>query len=98
MTLLFLFPVCVSPLPPPCRLRCGVMGALFRASLLGRVSDASSACAGDINTLMAVDAGRLANLALSVQELWSLPLQIAAAMTLLYLQVGKGGRGQRGGD
>jgi hypothetical protein len=47
----------------------------------------AAAAAADINTLMAVDAGRLANLALSVQELWSLPLQILAAMTLLYLQV-----------
>jgi hypothetical protein len=70
------------------RLRSGVMGVLFRASLLSRKADASSSCAGDINTLMAVDAGRLANLALSVQELLSLPLQILAAMTLLYLQVG----------
>ena len=69
------------------RLRSGVMGVLFRASLLSRKADASSSCAGDINTLMAVDAGRLANLALSVQELWSLPLQILAAMTLLYMQV-----------
>jgi hypothetical protein len=56
--------------------------------MLSRTVDATSACAGDINTLMAVDAGRLANLAVSVQELWSLPLQILAAMTLLYLQVG----------
>jgi hypothetical protein len=64
------------------------MGVLFRASMLSRTVDATSACAGDINTLMAVDAGRLANLAVSVQELWSLPLQILAAMTLLYLQVG----------
>lgn len=47
----------------------------------------SAVTIGDINTLMAVDAGRLANLALSLQELWSLPLQIIAAMTLLFLQV-----------
>jgi hypothetical protein len=39
------------------RLRPGVMGVLFRASLLSRKADASSSCAGDINTLMAVDAG-----------------------------------------
>lgn len=77
-----------TPRPPANnRLRSGVMGVLFRASLLSRSTDAAGACAGDINTLMAVDAGRLANLALSVQELWSLPLQIIAAMTLLYLQV-----------
>lgn len=67
------------------------MGVLYRASLLSRTADAKSACAGDINTLMAVDAGRVANLALSVQELWSLPLQIIAAMVLLYMQVGPTG-------
>jgi hypothetical protein len=69
------------------------MGVLYRSSLLSRTADAKSACAGDINTLMAVDAGRLANLALSVQELWSLPLQIIAAMVLLYMQVRSADRG-----
>lgn len=75
------------------------MGVLFRASLMTRATDASggtAAAAGsgsgsagaDLNTLMAVDAGRAANLALSLQELWSLPLQILAAMSLLYMQVG----------
>jgi ATP-binding cassette subfamily C (CFTR/MRP) protein 10 len=66
-----------------CRLRAGVMGVLFRTALLSRAADA----AGDVNTLMAVDAGRLANLCVSFHELWSLPLQIAAAMWLLYVQV-----------
>lgn len=69
--------------PSACRLRCGVMGVLFRASLLGRAADAS----GDASTLMGVDAGRLANLCVSFHELWSLPLQIGAAMWLLYVQV-----------
>jgi ATP-binding cassette subfamily C (CFTR/MRP) protein 10 len=59
------------------------MGVLFRSALLSRAADA----AGDVNTLMAVDAARLANLCVSFHELWSLPLQIAAAMWLLYVQV-----------
>eukprot|EP00775_Hariotina_reticulata_P003521 gene3521-3791_t len=66
------------------RLRSGVMGVLFRTALLTRAADAAG---GDVNTLMAVDTSRLANLCVSFHELWSLPLQIAAAMYLLYVQV-----------
>jgi hypothetical protein len=40
-----------SLLNTPRRLRSGVMGVLFRASMLSRTVDATSACAGDINTL-----------------------------------------------
>eukprot|EP00879_Flechtneria_rotunda_P018134 GHRR01019017.1.p1 GENE.GHRR01019017.1~~GHRR01019017.1.p1 ORF type:complete len:554 (+),score=195.82 GHRR01019017.1:143-1663(+) len=65
------------------RLRSGVMGVLFRNALLTRAADAS----GDVNTLMSVDTSRLANLCVSFHELWSLPLQIVAAMWLLYIQV-----------
>jgi ATP-binding cassette subfamily C (CFTR/MRP) protein 10 len=75
--------MCRMPALLLCRLRAGVMGVLFRTALLGRAADA----AGDVNTLMAVDAGRLANLCVSLHELWALPLQIAAAMWLLYVQV-----------
>eukprot|EP00878_Enallax_costatus_P038715 GHUV01044159.1.p1 GENE.GHUV01044159.1~~GHUV01044159.1.p1 ORF type:complete len:107 (+),score=8.09 GHUV01044159.1:369-689(+) len=60
------------------------MGVLFRSALLTRSCDSS----GDVSTLMAVDTGRLANICVSFHELWSLPLQIAAAMWLLYTQVG----------
>jgi hypothetical protein len=66
------------------------MGVLFRSALLSRAADA----AGDVSTLMAVDAGRLANLCVSFHELWSLPLQIAAAMWLLYVQVSEQASGQ----
>lgn len=43
---------------------------------------------GEVATLMSVDAGRVVNILLSFHELWSLPLQIAVALYLLYLQVG----------
>ena len=36
---------------------------------------------------MSVDADRVVNLCLSLHELWSLPLQIAIALWLLYTQV-----------
>ncbi|KAF8063051.1 ABCC13 [Scenedesmus sp. PABB004] len=65
------------------RLRGGVMGVLFRGALLTRGADAG----GEPGTLMSVDAARLANLCVSFHELWSLPLQIAAAMALLFMQV-----------
>ena len=40
-----------------------------------------------LQTLMSVDADRVVNLCLSLHELWSLPLQIAIALWLLYTQV-----------
>lgn len=42
---------------------------------------------GTVQTLMSVDADRIVNLVGSLHELWSLPLQIAAALVLLYTQV-----------
>eukprot|EP00897_Mesotaenium_endlicherianum_P006893 jgi/Mesen1/6231/ME000320S05428 len=42
---------------------------------------------GEIQTLMSVDAERVVNLCISAHELWSLPLQLAVALFLLYLQV-----------
>lgn len=42
---------------------------------------------GEVATLMSVDAGRVVNLLVSFHELWSLPLQMAVALYLLYLQV-----------
>ena len=45
---------------------------------------------GEVQTLMSVDADRVVNLCQSLHELWSLPLQIAAALFLLYTQVRRG--------
>ena len=42
---------------------------------------------GEVATLMSLDAGRVVNLLGSFHELWSLPLQMAVALYLLYLQV-----------
>jgi ATP-binding cassette subfamily C (CFTR/MRP) protein 10 len=43
----------------------------------------------DVSTLMSVDTSRAINLAASVHEFWSLPLQILVALYLLYTQVGR---------
>lgn len=47
----------------------------------------NSGATGEVATLMSVDAGRVVNLLVSFHELWSLPLQMAVALYLLYLQV-----------
>jgi hypothetical protein len=76
-------------LPPPTpipRLRAGLMACLFNQALLVRSADA--AAGADAATLMGVDAGRVVNLVPSLQELWSMPVQLAVAMWLLYTQVG----------
>jgi ATP-binding cassette subfamily C (CFTR/MRP) protein 10 len=53
------------------------------------VSTAERSCfsSGEIQTLMSVDGDRVVNLCASVHELWSLPLQMAVALGLLYMQV-----------
>jgi ATP-binding cassette subfamily C (CFTR/MRP) protein 10 len=77
------------------RMKAGLTCCLYRKALLARAADAR----GDISTLMSVDSGRAVNLAASFHELWSLPLQIALALYLLYTQVGgQGGQGWGGGQ
>jgi hypothetical protein len=66
------------------------MACLYNQALLTRAADAAGGA--DAATLMGVDAGRVVNLVPSFQELWSLPVQLAVAMWLLYAQVGRGGR------
>jgi ATP-binding cassette subfamily C (CFTR/MRP) protein 10 len=62
------------------------MACLYNQSLLVRAAHAAGTA--DAATLMGVDAGRVVNLVPSFQELWSLPIQLAVAMWLLYTQVG----------
>ncbi|MEW5300197.1 MAG: hypothetical protein WDW36_003143 [Sanguina aurantia] len=54
-------------------------------------SSSSSTCgqsvALEVQTLMSVDVGRVLNLGPSLNEAWSLPLQVAVALYLLYTQV-----------
>lgn len=77
--------------------RCGLMALELRSALCGIVFRKSlqlklSALQGDfssgqIQTLMAVDSERVANLVPSAHELWSLPAQILIALGMLYTQV-----------
>lgn len=65
------------------QLKAALICATYRKALLASREDAG----GHIQTLVSIDAGRVVNLCISFHELWSLPLQIAIALYLLYLQV-----------
>ncbi|KAJ3614567.1 hypothetical protein NHX12_018139 [Muraenolepis orangiensis] len=68
--------------------RAAVVAAIYRKALrVGRRGVASFAL-GQVVNLMSTDADRVVNFCNSFHELWSLPVQFAVALYLLYLQVG----------
>lgn len=83
-----------------CELRASIMCLLYKKAL--SVSSSSSHADSDkaddkgnqskgggedVSTLMSVDAGRVVNLFVSLNEIWGLPFQLIIALVLLYLQV-----------
>ena len=70
-----------------CQLRAGMSCMVFNKSLMLSSAAMSEFSTGTVQTLMSVDADRVVNLCTSFHELWSLPLQITAALILLYTQV-----------
>ncbi|OWK61256.1 Multidrug resistance-associated protein 7 [Lonchura striata] len=68
--------------------RAAVISAIYRKAL--RVSSASLArfTVGEIVNFMSTDTNRLINFCRSFHELWSLPVQFAITLYLLYQQVG----------
>jgi ATP-binding cassette, subfamily C (CFTR/MRP), member 10 len=70
-----------------CQLRSALTCAVFRKSLLLGSVAMSSFSTGAVQTMMSVDADRIVILASGLHELWSLPMQIAIALYLLYTQV-----------
>lgn len=60
---------------------------MFDKALLVAAADMAAFSTGAVQTLMSVDADRVVSLFASGHELWSLPLQIGAALALLYTQV-----------
>ncbi|NXU44715.1 MRP7 protein, partial [Drymodes brunneopygia] len=68
--------------------RAAVISAVYRKAL--RVSSTSLArfTVGEIVNFMSTDTDRLVNFCLSFHELWSLPVQLAITLYLLYQQVG----------
>lgn len=69
-----------------CRLQTSITCMVFAKSLTMSSVQVKAFGAGAVQTLMSVDADRVVNLCASLHELWSLPLQIAAALVLLYTQ------------
>ena len=70
-----------------CQVRAGMTCVVFRKSLMLSAASMSEFSAGALQTFISVDADRIVNLCTSLHELWSLPLQIVAALVLLYTQV-----------
>lgn len=70
-----------------CKVRSGITCVVFRKTLLLNAACMADFSGGTLQTLMSVDADRVVNLCSSLHELWSLPLQILAALVLLYTQV-----------
>lgn len=70
-----------------CRLRSALTCLVYDKTLLVSSVDMAAHSSGAVQTLMSVDADRVVNLFSSLHELWSLPLQIAIALCLLYTQV-----------
>ncbi|KAI1240718.1 hypothetical protein IHE44_0009157 [Lamprotornis superbus] len=68
--------------------RAAVISAIYRKAL--RVSSTSLArfTVGEIVNFMSTDTNRLVNFCRSFHEVWSLPVQLAIALYLLYQQVG----------
>ncbi|XP_066034710.1 ATP-binding cassette sub-family C member 10 isoform X1 [Chamaea fasciata] len=68
--------------------RGAIISAIYRKAL--RVSGTSLACftVGEIVNFMSTDTDRLVNFCRSFHELWSLPVQLAITLYLLYQQVG----------
>eukprot|EP00250_Pteridium_aquilinum_P011989 c20437_g1_i1 orf=297-4817(-) len=69
------------------QLRASIIMLIYSKSLHMSLSDRSCFSNGEIQTLMSVDADRIVSMCGSLHELWSLPLQMVAALSLLYLQV-----------
>lgn len=69
------------------QLRASIIMLVYHKALHVNLSERSCFSNGEIQTLMSVDAERTVNLCGSLHELWSLPLQMVAALILLYLEV-----------
>ncbi|KAH8938123.1 hypothetical protein BDL97_16G065900 [Sphagnum fallax] len=69
------------------KLRASLTTSVYLKTVSVSTAERSCFSSGEIQTLMSVDGDRVVNLCASVHELWSLPLQMAVALGLLYMQV-----------
>ncbi|XP_051470660.1 ATP-binding cassette sub-family C member 10 isoform X2 [Apus apus] len=68
--------------------RAAVISAIYRKALHVGSTSLARFTMGEIVNFMSTDTGRLVNFCLSFHEVWSLPVQFAIALYLLYQQVG----------
>ncbi|NWX30630.1 MRP7 protein, partial [Notiomystis cincta] len=68
--------------------RATVISALYRKALRVSCTSLARFTVGEIVNFMSTDTDRLVNFCLSFHELWSLPVQLAITLYLLYQQVG----------
>ncbi|KAG6555980.1 hypothetical protein Mapa_001920 [Marchantia paleacea] len=69
------------------QLKASITTMVYQKALCVSLAERSCFSSGEIQTLMSVDAERIANLVNCGHELWSLPLQMGIALWMLYLQV-----------
>ncbi|XP_034960244.2 ATP-binding cassette sub-family C member 3 [Zootoca vivipara] len=70
------------------RLRTGIIGMIYRKSLVITNSAKRSSTVGEIVNLMSVDAQRVMDLTTFLNMLWSAPLQICLALSFLWQALG----------
>ncbi|NXQ63375.1 MRP7 protein, partial [Anthoscopus minutus] len=68
--------------------RAAVISAIYRKALHVSSTSLARFTVGEIVNFMSTDTDRLVNFCLSFHELWSLPVQLAITLYLLYQQVG----------
>lgn len=69
-------------------MRAAVISAIYRKALHVSSTSLARFTVGEIVNFMSTDTSRLVNFCLSFHELWSLPVQLAITLYLLYQQVG----------
>uniref|UniRef100_A0A8C5X3B7 ATP-binding cassette sub-family C member 10 n=1 Tax=Malurus cyaneus samueli TaxID=2593467 RepID=A0A8C5X3B7_9PASS len=68
--------------------RAAIISAIYRKALRVNSTSLARFTVGEIVNFMSTDTDRLVNFCLSFHELWSLPVQLAITLYLLYQQVG----------
>ena len=71
------------------RIRCSVVGALFKKSTALSTGGKAVYSAGEIVNMMSNDADRCRNLIVQINQLWMLPFNFAFALYLLVDLVGR---------
>ena len=72
------------------RMRAGLTAGIFRSMIAAPAVERAKVSSGALLNYISVDAQRLCDAVSSAHQLWSLPVQVAITLWLLYTQVGAG--------